>query len=321
MASVNFQKMKSIAEVKSKIRHCDKGLRQQSEHRNKHIDKSITSKNIQFDRNYDDTCKRFDDRIAYLDSLPDANHRPDRVICFGLEIPVPADLPGSKSAEWANKCQKLVAKQYGSDNIIQCYFHRDEVHEYVDARTGQKEISRQHLHIFVVPEINGKLNGKVFSSASNMRKINKSIDDMSKSDYGIKFMDGSKRGSKKKVEELKRESDMIASEQYQQSIREREQKIDKLYDEALKASQSASQKLIEANAKADKIICNAKAKANEIIDNAKTEANRIIENKIANFDKSTALAVDERNKRVAERNAAVLNDIIDFTDDEHNFHM
>ena len=102
MASVNFLKLHTPQEVKAIIRHCDKDERQKHEHSNKQIRKDLTHLNDDYGINYVDTCREYDERIAYLDSLPGANVRKDRVTCFSLEIPCPADLPedrcGSSSA-------------------------------------------------------------------------------------------------------------------------------------------------------------------------------------------------------------------------------
>ena len=67
-------------------------------------------------------------------------------------------------------------------------------------------MSRSHLQCYVVPEHNGKLNGKWFSSRANMIKLNNSIHRMAPEQFGVTFMDGSKRKSRKTVEQLKNES-------------------------------------------------------------------------------------------------------------------
>ena len=53
--------------------------------------------------------------------------------------------------------------------------HQDEKHAYIHAETGERCMSRSHLQCYVVPEHNGKLNGKWFSSRANMIKLNNSI--------------------------------------------------------------------------------------------------------------------------------------------------
>ena len=93
MASVNFEKYKTAQAVKAVVKHCDKEQRQLTEnHNNQDINKNMSCKNLQYSNtNYKSTCKRFDDRIAFLDTLENQNKRKDRVLCFGLEIPCPAE--------------------------------------------------------------------------------------------------------------------------------------------------------------------------------------------------------------------------------------
>lgn len=291
MASVNFMKLKSPAEVKCKIRHCDRECRKKDGHRNKHIDKSLTDKNIQVGRSYAETCKRFDDRIAYLDSLPKANKKQDRVICFALEFPAPKGMRSEDVYEWSKKCYKLICDSYGGKNVVNYYLHRDEQHDYTDSRTGEQERSRTHIHAFVIPEVNGKLNGKVFSSANRMRELNQLIHDMTLRDYGMPFMDGTKRGSRKTVEQLKQETEQLEAESHLKALRERERVIREREQASREMLRQAEQRLAEARTEADRIITEAEQKAD-----------KIITDKINAFDSFTASAVNERKKRIQERN-------------------
>lgn len=207
MASVNFEKLKSAQDVKAMLRHCDKEERMQANHSNSDINKSVTLKNEQFDElSYKDSCRLYDERIAYLDSLEGANKRSDRVTCFGLEVPAPADMNEDDEHGWFEKVYGIISEQYGEDNIIGLYTHYDEKHTYIDAETGKERESRDHMHIYVVPEIDDKLNGKKFSSKQNMTKLNNTIQKMTQADYGIDFMDGTKKKSKDSVESLKNRS-------------------------------------------------------------------------------------------------------------------
>jgi len=203
MASVNFMKIKTAGHAKAVLRHCDKEKRKKENHSNKDINLGNTDSNFQMDRSYEETCRLFDERIAFLDAQPGANKRKDRVICFGLDVPAPAGLAEEDEEDFFSNVSSIVEKQYGSENILQCYVHRDEKHCYNDAKTEQLRVSRVHAHFYVVPEHEGRLNGKWFSSRANMTKLNKSIHDMSQTEFGLDFMDGSKRKSTATVEELK----------------------------------------------------------------------------------------------------------------------
>lgn len=205
MASVNFEKIKTPQEVKAMLRHCDQEERLEHEHSNQQIDKTLTGRNEQL-YSYANSCRLYDTRIAELDAVPGANVRKDRVTCFGLCIPAPEELPERDMPDWSASVLNIIQEQYGEQNMIGAYVHFDEVHDYKDAETGKDRTSRPHIHVYMVPEVNGKLNGKAFSSKSNMLKLNRSIHEMTKADYSLDFMDGTKRKSKKEVETLKEES-------------------------------------------------------------------------------------------------------------------
>ena len=122
MASVNWEKMHTIGDIKRIARHCDKDCRLTDNHENEHINKELTPYNVQmFD--YKTVCKRIDDRIEYLDSLQGQNNRKDRVIGFSLEIPIPDGIPNSKAVEFLNKANKIITNQIGSQNMIASYLH------------------------------------------------------------------------------------------------------------------------------------------------------------------------------------------------------
>jgi hypothetical protein len=241
MASVNFKKFKSATEAKAVLRHCDKEERLTTQnHTNSEIQKSRTSSNRQMKGNYKETCKRFDERIDFLDSLEGANKRKDRVIMFSLDIPVPKDMKPEHYDEWFLKVRKEVVKQYGCDNVLQMYVHKDEQHEYVNAETKQECVSRVHAHIPVIPVKDNKLNGKWFSSKTNIVKLNNAIQDMTERDYGIEFMDGSKKKSKNTVESLKRRSERLLEEQAIKTLQTEQESL-KTQNKALQRDNSVLQ--------------------------------------------------------------------------------
>lgn len=212
MASVNFEKLKAAQQVKAMFRHCDEEKRLETNHSNIDINKSATPNNLQGNLDYDAACKRYDDRIAYLDSQSGANRRKDRVTCFGLNVPAPKDLKPEDEKAFFMSVLEIIKNQYGEDNIIQYYMHQDEKHEYINSETGERCMSRSHMQCYVVPEHNGKLNGKWFSNKSNMIKINNAIHKMAQEQFGVMFMDGSKKKSRKTVEQLKSESTYLEAQ-------------------------------------------------------------------------------------------------------------
>ena len=228
MASVDFMKLHSSAEFKRVVRHCDQSMRMQDGHRNKEIQKNLTHKNTQMpDRGYQVVCKMYADKLKALDKMEGANKRADRVTAFALEIPAPLNIRDKDKPQWFAEVFDLICAQYDYRNVLQYYVHYDEVHEYVHAETGKAKISREHAHCIVIPEHEGKLNGKWFSCRSNMIKLNNDIHEMTLMKFGLEFMDGSKKGSIKRVEQLKRESE---SRKYEQMIAEKEREIKGLED-------------------------------------------------------------------------------------------
>ena len=211
MASCNFEKYKSPQDVKSKFRHCDYDTRKEIEHRNKHINKSLTDENMQIaNRDYKTVCELYDKKIKMLDNQPGANKRKDRVTAVGIEVPCPKGLQEDFEVEWLNKVGEILRGHYGADNVLQSYYHFDEKHSYINAETKEECMSRTHGHFFMTPVVNGKLCAKEFTSRKNIMAVNNKIQEMTMRDYGIQFMDGSKKKSRKSMEELKNESDVEA---------------------------------------------------------------------------------------------------------------
>lgn len=240
MASVNYMKAKTSQDVKRVIRHCDKEMRKADGHGNKNINLSVTDTNLQFGGSYKDVCDKYDERIKYLDSLPNANKRKDRVTCFFLEIPLPeammddAKFTRKDRMRWCNRVNDIVREKYGSENVLCGYIHFDEQHEYKDAETKKNRLSRIHMHLACVPEHDDKLNGKWFSSRANMIKLNDMIQKMSTDEFNVEFMTGSKKKSLKSVEQLKNESQI---REVMDELDEREIKI-KRRENALDARES-----------------------------------------------------------------------------------
>ncbi|MBO5435324.1 plasmid recombination protein [bacterium] len=271
MASVDFEKYK-MSQIRAILRHCDKDLREMNEHSNRQIDKQLTCTNIQYDKSYEQTCDELFNRIAYLDSLNGANKRKDRVICLGLNVPLPKRFDTTKDLEWFDKVEHIIKDQFGERNVLQRYIHRDEVHQYRHAETRQLETSRIHAHFFVIPELDKKLVAKHVCCRANFIKLNNSIQEMTVSDYRLDFMDGTKKKSKATVEELKNKSAdieyrMIVREEVISDVREELRKeLEHEYAEKLKEAESI---LIQAGKERDRIIESAKEEAKHIIEQAK----------------------------------------------------
>lgn len=206
MASANFKKCKG-SDASAIIRHCDSAERLKHEHSNKEIDLSRTKDNLTWFRelSYRDTMKRLKDRIAYLDATTNTNHRSDRVESYAIEIPIPADRSyGDNYKPIANDIMSIMERRFGKDNIVNAYLHVDEIHDYIDSVTHEKRTSMAHIHAIVVPEIDGRLCGKQFSSKKAMRELNRELDEMFLNRYGVKFLKNDKQlECGRSVEDLK----------------------------------------------------------------------------------------------------------------------
>lgn len=209
MASAKFEggKCKGSLKVKAFFRHDEKVQRLSHEHTNEHIDKSKTHLNTSaYGLSYKEACMKYDKRIAELDATTNVNKRKDRVTMQSIEIPVPEGLAYISQQAFFDNVKEILCAMFGEINLIEAFYHYDEGHEYIDPETKEKKMSRNHGHYNFVPEVDGQLNGKAFSSRANMKKLNGAIDKMCQMEFGVLFMDGTKKKGKKTVEQLKNES-------------------------------------------------------------------------------------------------------------------
>lgn len=207
MASVNFAKFKSAGECKAMMRHCDTAERVKGEHSNPDIDKELTASNGTIKGlTYSKVCDAYDRRIAALDAREGANKRKDRVTLMGLDVPRPADLKDEDQNAWFKRVWDITSKVYGADNMLEGYIHRDEVHTYMDPTTKQEVTSREHMHMYVIPERNGRLCAKECTARASMIALNNAIQKMSEEEFGVQFMDGSQRKTRGNVETMKQAS-------------------------------------------------------------------------------------------------------------------
>lgn len=199
MASVNFKKLHTVQDVAAMLRHSCSDTRMQHKHSNRDIDKSLTPGNLDTG-SYGASLSRYKSRIEYLDKQPGQNRRADRVTCFGLELPAPAGIPREQQVDFLRHAARLISDWVSARNVVSASVHVDEIKQYLDH--GEVKESRPHLHMYVVPEISGKLNGKAFSSRSRMQTLNRDLDQMCRSRYGVPYMTGEK-ARQMSVEQLK----------------------------------------------------------------------------------------------------------------------
>lgn len=241
MASVDWQKHSGGTSVKAQFRHCDKDERLNAEHANKEIDKSLTYKNLSFgafNGDYKSICHAYDERIKYIDEHAGLKKKPrkDRVTCMSWSISCPAGMSDDMASKWFTDVYDLLNTEYS--DVLGASVHFDEVHEYVDASTGETAMSRPHMHVFVLPVVEKdgfrRLVGKDFSKRENIVKLNNSIQKLTEDKYpGYTFMTGVKHpGKYQTVEDLKARSE---KEQIKQEIEaEKSNALQVIHNEAVK---------------------------------------------------------------------------------------
>ena len=249
MASVDWQKHSGGTSVKAQFRHCDKDERLKAEHANEEIDKSLTHKNLSFgafNGDYKSICHAYDERIKYIDEHAGLKKKPrkDRVTCMSWSISCPAGMSDDMAFKWFTDVYDLLNTEYS--DVLGASAHFDEVHEYVDASTGETAMSRPHMHVFVLPVVEKdgfrRLVGKDFSKRENIVKLNNSIQKLTEDKYpGHTFMTGVKHpGKYQPVEDLKRrskEAQAIQAEKekaLQEIEREKSNALQVIHSEAVK---------------------------------------------------------------------------------------
>lgn len=210
MSSLNLAKIKQH-ELKALLRHCDKNERLKVEHSNEDINKEMTWKNAQFCGSYEEVCNYFDDILRELDSKPKANTRYDRVVAYAIEgtLPEPDEEKDTQKQRdaWIAGIEKVIKREYPEMVVLAKYIHYDEVHEYINPENGERVFSRPHVHMYVMPVIEGRLNGKkFFQHKTSLIQLHRQIDDLTRSIYGISYGNGTKKKSFDSVENLKYES-------------------------------------------------------------------------------------------------------------------
>lgn len=210
MSSLNLAKIKQH-ELKALLRHCDKNERLKVEHSNEDINKEMTWKNAQFCGSYEEVCNYFDDILRELDSKPKANTRYDRVVAYAIEgtLPEPDEEKDTQKQRdaWIAGIEKVIKREYPEMVVLAKYIHYDEVHEYINPENGERVFSRPHVHMYVMPVIEGRLNGKkFFQHKTSLIQLHRQIDDLTRSIYGFSYGNGTKKKSLDSVEHLKYES-------------------------------------------------------------------------------------------------------------------
>lgn len=242
MASADWKKNKGgtnegVARMLHATRHDGKDV----EYRNKDIKKDKISENYRIcapgevltNRTAKDELKRLEDRVKVLDELkPPQRIRKDRVKTISFTIPAPEGLVDAQERAFFQLAYEETAKFLGGyKNATFGYVHKDEIHEYIDARDKKRKMSRAHMHLQTVAwtEEFG-VNAKNCETKARMRELNKLIDERCRKELGISFLksDVSQHDRDyRSVEDLKLESILESSKQVKQLEQEKEDLVQK----------------------------------------------------------------------------------------------
>jgi len=83
-------------------------------------------------------------------------NRPDIIKMASWIVTAPENLPIEQEREFFECCHAFLKQRYGTNNELQCIVHYDEIHTFIDPKTGQIKESRPHLHYCFIPAITDK---------------------------------------------------------------------------------------------------------------------------------------------------------------------
>lgn len=314
MASVDWKKYKTAGDVKARLRHdCQDTRENTKQHQNPHINKAMTNQNTGVWTEYKDARERFEKRLAEV--TDGKTVRKDAVRGVGFNIPAPEGLTPDKEDAWFARALDIMGERYGLENVC-CYtIHRDEVHDYYDTEKQAWCKSRVHAQGILVPEVDGSLCAKKVTARGRMMELNEAIDQMSRDEFGLAFMDGTKRKSRGDTEKLKAESLKAELELKEQELKAKEKALADM-DMALRGRQlqaSGVNRQIEALEARKKALEDTRAPVHGTLEQPLTSDERAVlgylravKSKATNrplFEDYLTRARD-REKRIAEAEAA-----------------
>nr|CRY96724.1 hypothetical protein [uncultured prokaryote] len=208
-AQWNGGKAKSTAQAKAWMRHNSKDERIAANHSNTDIDKSRTPLNWSYrGLSYKARCAAYDKRLSEIDMGKPGTGKNARTVLQSVCVYSPAALRGDlpRLRDWFQRVGELAEAQFGAANVIDMAVDVDEVHDYADEDTGEQRTAAEHGHLWLVPEKDGKLNGKEFSCRAAIVAFNDRLQYMTEREFGCVWNDGTKKKRRGTVEQLKRNS-------------------------------------------------------------------------------------------------------------------
>lgn len=211
MASVNFKK-NTYTGGAAMIAHFTRHDGEDVEYRNKYVDKSRSADNYVIggprfgpDPTTSELLAKLKARVETIDrEIPPKRKVKDRVTVMTYNVPAPEGLSPEREQRFFEIAYAEIARMSGGvENVTPGYVHRDEIHDYIDARSGEHKTSRSHLQMAGVPYTPEKgVNGKAFETRARMAALNKAIDDRCRHELGCRFVTGEKGLTGQTVEEL-----------------------------------------------------------------------------------------------------------------------
>lgn len=318
-------KCKTVQQVKAYFRHNTTDRRMEAQHTNPHINTRLTHLNFSVNGlSYRERCAAYDKRMGEIDQGKPGSGKNARTLMMSVILYPPTALLDDKPRlrEWFMKAGEVAEARFGA-NMIDMAVDFDEIHEYRD-KAGQLVISREHGHLWLVPEVGGKLNGKQFSSRAVINGFNAELQAMSIREFGCPMMDGTGKKGGQKVEVLKAESEAREIIAQAQAEAERMQRDAEQYKRAAEMNNRDLMRLIadqkkqqaELNREHDALFVarsqlkedqeDARGRAQELVDEAKGKA-RVIIVQAEQEALKTAQKAAERAKADMDMAEAVLN--------------
>lgn len=205
-AGWNGGKAKSVQQAKAWMRHNSKEERIEANHSNTEIDKSRTPLNFSYrGLSYKQRCAAYDKRMGEIDQGKGGSGKNARTVLQSVTVYAPESMRGDlpKLREWFHRVGELAEQQFRPENVIDMAVDVDEVHPYLDEQEKVWKMAAEHGHLWLVPEVDGKLNGKQFSSRAAIIKFNDAVHYMTAREFGCEWNDGTKKKRRGSVEQLK----------------------------------------------------------------------------------------------------------------------
>lgn len=308
MASAQWGRGKyhSATEAKAHMRHNDPERRGIDEHANKHIDKTqVYRDRSYYGLSYEEKCRKYDQLVA--EGSKDrrmSSGKNAAVTMQGVVVYEPAgmkEMPDEVFNAWSRRVGDL-ARERWADCMIDMETHCSEVHDYIDPETKEESISCRHGHLEFVPLVDGKLNGKAFSSRKNIIEFNNAVQEMTLNEFGMEWNDGTKKKGNKPVEELKAASEKAEIEKTAELMAERN--VEKREQDFMELQRREYNRLREWN---DDLEEQEEQNRKDAEQNRKdAEKNEKQSRKLnRNYLKSKADELDEREARLDAREAEI----------------